>query len=361
MKKMFEPVDLGQLRIKNRIVRSATVEKCRLEDGAIDPALAARYRTYAEGEVGMIITGMAGVGRNACLGPGMINLMEQTPADIKVFVDGAQVNGCKVVVQLSHCGAVAQVLHDGDRPFGPSELQLRENAPVIRAMTTDEIADVVRGFADSALKCKQAGADGVQLHGAHGYLICQFLSPFYNKRTDAYGGPIENRARLLFEAYDAVRAAVGANYPVMVKINYSDLVDGGLTPEDSTWVCQELDRRGIDAIELSAGVGLGRESSPSRRVNEAADEAYFAQPALELAEVVNAAVISVGGYRTPAVIEDVLNRGKIAAVSMCRPFIREPGLAARWKAGDLRPAECISCSKCFAPKTLICPVIETPA
>jgi 2,4-dienoyl-CoA reductase-like NADH-dependent reductase (Old Yellow Enzyme family) len=224
-------------------------------------------------------------------------------------------------------------------------------------MTEDEIRAVTQDFVNAALLCKEAGVDGVQLHAAHGYLLSQFLSPCYNTRTDAYGGSIENRARLLFEVYDAVRAAVGDDYPIFIKINASDLEDGGLTEAESTWVCQQLDARGIDAVELSSGVGLSRNSRPSPKIPDEEAEGCFAAPAQALAEVIGAPVISVGGYRTPAIIERFLNEGNIAAIALCRPLIREPALAARWQAGDTRKADCISCSKCFIPRVHSCPQV----
>jgi 2,4-dienoyl-CoA reductase-like NADH-dependent reductase (Old Yellow Enzyme family) len=197
------------------------------------------------------------------------------------------------------------------------------------------------------LKCKQAGADGVQIHAAHGYLFSQFLSPFYNKRTDEYGGGIENRARIVLKAYDAIREAVGADYPVLVKINSEDKVDGGLTVHESAWVCGALEERGINAVELSGGLAVSLESAPAQRVTGIEDEGTFFSSTRMIADKLRAPVISVGGYRTPDEIEKRLNEGNIQAVGLCRPLIREPDLVNRWQSGDRSKAKCVSCNKCL--------------
>jgi 2,4-dienoyl-CoA reductase-like NADH-dependent reductase (Old Yellow Enzyme family) len=185
----------------------------------------------------------------------------------------------------------------------------------------------------------------VQIHAGHSYLLSRFLSPIFNHRTDEYGGSVNGRARFLFEAYREIRKCVGQNYPVLVKINYSDIAEGGISEADVLWYCKELDRRGIDAIEVSAGIGADKASSSIQ--GGRTDEAFNSEYALRLSHEINAAVISVGGYRSPEKINEVLNAGNIAAVSLCRPLIREPGLPNRWQSGDLSKVACISCGKCF--------------
>ncbi|MFV0361927.1 MAG: hypothetical protein ACK5LL_02425, partial [Suipraeoptans sp.] len=181
----------------------------------------------------------------------------------------------------------------------------------------------------------------------HGYLLSQFLSPFFNQRTDEYGGNISNRARIVFEVYESIRNAVGENYPVWVKINSADFADNGLSFEESLWVCKELDKRGINGIEVSGGIGVSAESAPTRILSDKNEQGAFSEYALTIADSVNATVISVGGYRTANMIEQWLNKGNVNAFSLCRPLICEPNLPSVWQGGDDRKAKCISCNKCF--------------
>ncbi len=356
MKKLFEEITLGKIPVRNRLVRSATHEYGGTEDGLYTPHIFHLYQGLAKGGVGLIISGMVGIDANARLVPTMIKAYDDSfVPGLKELADAVHTHGCKLVMQISHCGAKVKQTDSGEDPVGMSSLPDRPEK-TIRELTTGQLAQVVASFAATAARCKSAGADGVQIHGAHGYLISQSLSPIFNRRTDAYGGPIENRARLLFEVYRAIRAAVGEDYPVWIKINSSDVSEGGLTFDECAWVCSQLDDMGINAIELSGGIGISRESAAARLVKEEKDEGYFFDEALELAGKIKADVISVGGYRTPALLEQRLNAGNIKALSLGRPLIAEPGLPNRWREGDTRKAICISCNKCYAPEPLSCKV-----
>jgi 2,4-dienoyl-CoA reductase-like NADH-dependent reductase (Old Yellow Enzyme family) len=345
MKRIFEPAKLGALEIKNRLVRSATYEMGCVEKGAIMPALQGIYEDLTKGEIGLIITGKMSV----CPAGGLDSAAlydDAFPGQFAPIADAVHKGGGKVVVQIGHDGVKAMILKEGHTPVGPSDVELPGCKPA-KGMTREEIAALVKDYGKAALRCKKAGADGVQLHGAHGYLISQFLSPYFNKRADEYGGSIENRGRLLFEIYDEIRRSAG-DFPLLIKINYSDLVEPSITPEEAVWVCGELSRRGIDAIEISGGAGFNSKTSPSQR--GFTEEGFFAASAAEVAAKISAPVIVMGGLRTPAKIEEWLNRGNFEAAALSRPLIREPFLAKKWKDGDLSKASCISCSKCFLSK-----------
>lgn len=344
MKTIFENVRLGNLELKNRLVRSATLEAGGAEAGAITPLLEQIYGELAEGGVGLIITGMMGVAPNACFHSGMTKIYEDSfPNRFQAVAERVHRLGGKIVVQLGHCGAKSGELDGGGLALAPSDVE--QGGMSARAMTAAEIERLAVDYGIAAQRCREAGADGVQIHAAHGYLLNQFLSPLFNRRTDAYGGPIENRARILFTIYDEIRRRVGADYPVLVKINYSDLAEGGIAEADVLWYCGELDRCGIDAIEVSSGIGIDKASGSIQGGRR--DEAFNAPYALKLADELHCAIISVGGYRSPEAVNDVLNRGKLAAVSLSRPLIREPGLPGRWLGGDFEKSDCISCGKCF--------------
>jgi len=351
MKKIFEPHNLGGIALKNRLVRSATVESGGAQDGVITPLLKKVYEDLAKGQVGLIITGMMGIGPNACVSPSMTKIYDDSfVARFSEITRSVHEHGGKIVVQLGHCGAKAAVIDYGEQPFCPSEYK---NA---KEISKDEMAMLLKCYGEAAAKCKAAGADGVQIHGAHGYLVSEFLSPYFNHRTDEYGGDIQGRAKFLFEIYDEIRSAVGADYPVFIKINYSDLVEGGITGEACAWVCRELEQRGINAIEVSSGVSVSRDSSSVQ--GPQAGEGFFSAGGLDIAGKVRIPVFSVGGYRTVEAIEAKLNEGALAAISLCRPFIREPSLAARWGAGDTERAACVSCSKCFGMPQLGCALLS---
>lgn len=351
MKTLFEPVKISQLTLKNRAVRSATVEYCGSEEGRMTEELANTYKRLAEGGVGTIITGMVGINGESCVLPVMIKAYgDAFVQDYRPVCDLVHAQDCKLIAQIAHCGAKVAHTDDGVPPVGPSE-SVSPAGVAVRALTKEDIGKIARDFAGAAVACKQAGLDGVQIHGAHGYLLSQFLSPTFNKRTDEYGGSIENRARIVFEVYRAIRDAVGADYPIWIKINSEDFTEDGMTLEESKWVCQELDRMDIDAIEVSGGLGLDPASRPSRAVKtEEEEEGSFVENAEQIARVVEAPIICVGGFRTLSKIEQALGENDFAAIALSRPLICEPDLIRRWQEGRAEKSKCISCNKCFTPK-----------
>lgn len=345
MKTLFEKTNIGGILSKNRIVRSATQEGLAVENGRIGAELISVYEKLAEGGSGILITAMVGVDENSRVFPLMVKTYDDSFIDgVKEIVDIAHANDCKIVVQLAHNGAKANP-DNGGNPLAPSDMSFGANQT--KGMTKEDINNVIQSFAVAALRCKEAGADGVQIHGAHGYLLSEFLSPFFNQRTDEYGGSIANRARIVFEIYEAIRSKVKDDYPIWIKINSADFVDSGLSFDESTWICQELDKHGINGIEVSGGIGVSSESAPTRIISNKNEKGTFSDYALSIADSVKATVISVGGYRTPDMIEQCLNKGKVEAISLCRPLICEPDLPTAWEKGDRRKARCISCNKCF--------------
>ncbi|MDR1483168.1 MAG: NADH:flavin oxidoreductase [Synergistaceae bacterium] len=353
MKTLFDEINLGGIPMRNRLVRSATFESGGDTEGRYDRKMFDLYRELADGGVGLIISGMVGIDRNSRISPLMVKAYDDTfVGQLRELTELVHGCGSRLVIQIAHCGAKVPKTDLGEPPLGISGLP----GEGIREMSKEDISRLTDSFADAAARCKEAGADGVQIHAAHGYLLSQVLSPIFNKRADEYGGPVENRARLIFDVYKSIRRAVGDSYPVWIKINSSDLADGGLTFDESRWVCEQLSKTGIDAIEVSGGIAASRESSPARRVNDSQQEGYFYKEAVLIAESVGADtdVISVGGYRTPELLEQKLNEGNFKGLSLCRPFIAEPGLVNRWRSGKTERAKCVSCSKCFAPGGLSC-------
>lgn len=224
-------------------------------------------------------------------------------------------------------------------------------------MTQEEIHRTVLDFAKAAKHSKQANEDVVQIHCAHGYLISQFLSPIYNKRKGNYGGDIDGRSRILFETYDAIQQTVGKDFPIWIKINSKDLHPQGLSFEECLYICEELEKRGVDGIEVSGGIANGLSSLPCKPVKNESQEGTFLDEAKIMADKLNTPVISVGGHRTPQLLDDILNSSKVSAISLSRPLICEPHLVKRWKSGELQKSKCISCNYCLiSTKELKCKI-----
>jgi 2,4-dienoyl-CoA reductase-like NADH-dependent reductase (Old Yellow Enzyme family) len=257
----------------------------------------------------------------------------------------------KVAAQLVHTGTKAnpKLFPEPGEIWGPSVVTDPLSGNTATEMSVAEITQVIEAYATAASRSKTAGFDAIQLHGAHGYGINQFLSGFFNRRGDGYGGDIKSRYRFLGEVMEAVRGEVGSDFPVLIKLSGHDYYEGGLVPDESLHVARRLTDDGIDAIEISGGSrASGENFSPSRKkISKEEDEAYLLDLAAMVKQAVPVPVMTVGGFRSPGVISNALSDGKADYIAMCRPLIREPHLINRWKSGDLTKATCISCNGCF--------------
>ncbi len=276
--KIFEPTTINGLELANRLVRSATWEGLADLDGGVNDRLLEIYRLLADGGVGLIITGYISVrsdGRQCTTQ--MSAHSDRFLPGLAKLADEVHSRGGKVVGQIVHCGGQAtREANDGRDPVAPSAVSSPGYPEVPRELSTDDIGDIVSRFAQAARRLRETGYDGVQLHGAHGYLMSQFLSPVRNQREDAYGGSLENRARFARETYGAVRSAVGPDWPVMIKLNAHDFLEDSTTEEDSTYLAAALAESGIDAIEVSGGTGGSGKLGPARKkIETQEDEAYF--------------------------------------------------------------------------------------
>lgn len=349
--KMYETYRIGTLELPNRLIRSAMFE-FGADNGRITPEIKTLYRALAEGGSGLIITGMQAVSAGAGIGPAMVQAThEQYIDDMRQIADVIHQNGSCLFAQLNHAG-YRTAWRLGYDSFGVSDYSISDTFSY-HAATQAEIAQLIEDFGKAAIRAKTAGCDGVQIHAAHGFLINTFLSPYFNHRSDAYGGSIEKRARLLFDVYDAVRSSVGNDFPVSVKLPYCDMVSPSITPDECIWICTELEKRGIDMIEITSGTTMdGTTTSFTPIIEAGAPEGNFLGGASRIAEAVSVPVASVCGYRSSDFIEEVLQRTKLAAISLGRPLVREPDLPNRWKAGRGRAA-CISCNRCYKSKGII--------
>lgn len=348
MSKLFEPFKINAMQIKNRFMRSATHDRCANPAGGVTDLLIDIYQKLAAGGVGLITTGHAYIAKNGKMSPNMLGAdRDELIPGLAKLVDSVHQYDAKIMLQLNHAGRHARASFIGERPAAPSALYNPVTDETPRAFAEDEIEQLISAYAAAAGRAVEAGFDAVQIHSAHGYLASQFISPYTNRRTDRWGGSLENRMRFIREVFQQIRKTVGAEYPVTVKLNSEDFIEGGLTIEASTQIAGWLSRAGIDALEISGGMIRESYISGSKRdILAESDEAYFLPNARKIKTAINVPLILVGGLRSPHIIQRLLESGEIEMASMCRPFIREPGLINKWKQGNLEKADCISCGGC---------------
>lgn len=341
---VFEPFRINTLELKNRFMRSATWDGSADSTGAVTDGSVALYRELGKGGAGLIVSGYAFVSANGqAAGRQYGAHNDDMIPGLSRMAEVVHQGGAKIALQIVHSGINSGYLAGiGETLLAVSRMPTvnREH----REMTGEEIETIIADFAAAAVRAREAGFDAVQLHGAHGYLMSQFLSPLYNRRDDSWGGTIDNRERFHLEVVRRVRLALGADFPLMIKFGVQDDRERGLTLNDGLQTAQGMEGEGIDAIEVSAGVGT---SSQVIREGEA-ERPYFRERAAAVKKVVKIPVMVVGGIRSLTTARDIVASRDADMVSMCRPFIREPGLIGRWQNGDEAPARCISCNRCMA-------------
>lgn len=328
---LFEPIQLKHLKLKNGFVRSATHDYLQKEDGLMSQAQQSVYEQLAKHQVGLIISGHLYVSKKgqASNDQNGIDCDDILPRMKEVVESVHQQGGC-FIAQLAHAGAKARV----EEPLGPSVLELREGCPS-KEMTKQDIEEVKVAFIEAAKRAKEAGFDGVQVHMAHGYLLSEFTTEMYNKRTDEYGGNRENRFRLPKEIILGIQEACGSDYPIFVKINSNALMDDEAYEQDLIYYVKQFEAFGIEAVELS-----GCDFSSKKR----SEHVYYLKRAQLLKTKVNVPLILVGGIRTLDDVKAVKEAG-IDLVSLSRPFICEADFVE--KLQENQSSQCLSCNQCF--------------
>jgi len=350
---LFEKTSIKSLELPNRAVRSSTWSGVGDEKGYVTDRALKFYGELAEGDIGLILTGYQYIMTNGQGLPYMVGNYDDKQAEgLKKLADTVHAKGGRIAAQLVHCLAKSNpklFFKESDELWGPSAVPYAEGDQVPREMTRQDITRVVEAHASAAARSRKCGFDGIQLHGAHGMGLNQFLSPAWNKRGDMYGGSLQNRYRLVGEVLEAIRGAVGKDFPVMFKLSAQDFVGNGLELPESIEIAKRLAGDGIDAIQVSVTCP---NSSPDkhcakRMIVKAGEEAYLADFAQSIKESVKVPVMVVGGIRSMPVIDELLKDKRADYISISRPFIREPHLIKRWKAGATAQAKCISCNRCF--------------
>jgi len=351
---LFEPVKIRTMELSNRFVRSATYDGCADRTGRVSEKQMKIFSELAEGGVGLIVTGIAYV-----LDSGQRFEFQNSIAsddcipDFKKLTTCVHNRGAKIAVQLFHAGregasffksksklAIAPSFINDDPYFTEKQY---------RSMTEEEIWEVIRAFGDAAERAQEAGFDAVQLHGAHGYLLSQFLSPHSNRRIDGWGGFLERRLRFHSEIYSDIRTKVGGDYPVLIKVGVQDGFPGGLEFGEGKLAAQLLAQWGFDALEISIGIRGERFEGTEFKtgINSLNREGYFRDWCKMIKSEVDVPVMMVGGLRTFELMEEVVQKGEADFVSLSRPLIKEPGIINEWKKGNHHKARCISCNKCL--------------
>jgi NADH:flavin oxidoreductases, Old Yellow Enzyme family len=349
---LFEPAHIKNIKLKNRLVRSATYDGSAEFNGHVSDKQIELFSNLAKGGVGLIITGIAYVHQSGQVSPFMNSIADDACiVSFQKLTTIAHEHDVKICVQLFHGGREARYLKTKNQlPLAPSVI---DNDPFYkgehREITEDEIGEVIQSFGAGARRAQEAGFDGVQVHGAHAYLLSQFLSPYTNRRRDRWGGGLENRLRLHKEIYKSIRAKVGEKYPVMIKIGVCDGFNGGLSLDEGIEAAAIAARMGFDALEISSGLRGDRYEGTEFRtgINKLDKEAYFRDWCRIIRGKVDVPIIIVGGLRTLSLMENILQNGEADFVSLCRPLIREPGIVNDWRNDKNTKAKCISCNKCY--------------
>jgi 2,4-dienoyl-CoA reductase-like NADH-dependent reductase (Old Yellow Enzyme family) len=340
---LFKPYRIGSLELRNRFMRSATWDATADETGTVTEESLAIYRRLGRGGIGLIVTGYAFVslqgqsarGQYGAYSDDLIGGLSQLA---KVVHEG----GGKICLQIVHGGINSNFLASK----GATLLAVSErlgDGRLHREMTDEDVQNTINDFSSAAWRAVEAGFDAVQLHGAHGFLMSQFLSPLFNTRTDRWGGTAVNRRRFHLELIRQIRRRIGSEFPLLIKFGVKDDQEGGLSLDEGVETAKQMAKAGIDAIEVSAGIGgssLGRNSGEG-------ESTPFRERASAIKHALAISVALVGGVRSLETAQDIIDKGDADLISMSRPFIREPDLINRWQH-DNKVALCISCNKCHA-------------
>lgn len=353
MKTLLDKTNFAGINLKNRFIRSATYDGLSDDYGHMTEELFQIYKNLAKGGVGTIITGLTYVTDLEQSYPRQMGIYDDSfIEEYKKLTEMSHRYNANIILQISCIGS--QTIPGSKTIWGPSPIEDLHYKTIPQEMTKQEILLVQTAFADAALRAKKAGFDGVQMHVAHGYLLSKFLTPYYNHRTDGYGGSIENRARMILETYKAIRAKVGPEYPILIKINCEDYMSQGMTFEECKYVCKKLVKVGVSAIEISGGSPSSKRNKGPVRKLSAELGSYFKSYAAEIAEEIDVPVILVGGNRDFELMTEILNETSIQYCALSRPLICESNLINRWQRGELMHPKCISCNKCFQTRGTTC-------
>jgi 2,4-dienoyl-CoA reductase-like NADH-dependent reductase (Old Yellow Enzyme family) len=347
MSLLFTSWKIGNLTLKNRFIKSSTLESMAGLDGEVTPAMLGFYEAIAGGGVACIFLGHGFVHPLGKASPKMMGLHDdRLIPGLRSLADVIHRHDCYVFAQLNYGGS--RIQGGCAEPVGPSPVVDPSTGLLARELKSSEILEIVDAFGRAAARVREAGLDGILIHGAHGYLASLFTSPCTNHRTDEWGGDAQRRFRFLEGVYHSIRKAVGNDYPVAIKLGIKDDTEEGLSLEEGAQTAGRLARIGIDAIEISAGVATKTIANRSN-IRSIEQEAYFLPYAKAVRPKVGRLPLSlVGGLRSPRLMEEIITAGWTDFVSLARPFICEPDLVNKIRAGRWDPVSCTRDDRCRA-------------
>lgn len=373
--KLFSPTRLGTLELRNRIVRTACYEG--LSPGGVPgDALVEHHRRVAAGGTAMTTLSYCAPSRDGLTFDSQIVVDERTEGPLARLAEAVHAEGCAVAIQLGHSGDFASRAAKGGRPVGPSRRFNLYGLAMARAADEADLSRIAADFGRAAGVASRAGFDAIELHAGHGYLLSQFLSPRTNRRTDRYGGSLENRLRFPLEVLAAAREAVGAGKPILVKMNLRDEVRGGLEIDDAVEIARAFERSGADGLVLSGGFVSARSclymlrgGVPTREMARTQpgvlrkiglslfgnlfvarypfEELFFLEDALRIRAAVALPLVLVGGVASRAAMERGIEAG-FDLVALGRALIRDPDFPEKVRRGEIDASDCDHCNRCVA-------------
>ncbi len=343
---LFSPFSIVTLKIKNRIVMPPMATHYATPEGFVTDQQIGYYVERAKGGVGYITTEHTGILQQGKASWKMMLIhTDEHAAKIKKLIEAVHEAEGKIVVQINHAGRQTSSEITGMPIVGASPIPGPPKNEIPRELSVAEIEEIIEAFSAAAQRVKEAGADGVEIHMAHGYLICSFLSPFTNKRSDRYGGDVQGRSRLAVEVLQSVRSRIGPDFPIICRLSADEYLQGGLKIEETKQIAKTLEEQGANALHISAcNVVTGYLNQPPYYV----EEGVFVHLAEAVKAQVDIPVITVGRIRSPLMADQIIRDGKADLISMGRALIADPHLPQKAKDGRLEEIiPCISCNKCI--------------
>jgi len=352
---IFEPFSIGKIKTVNRLMRSATCEYMADENGRPKENLTALYKNLAKNKIGIIMTGYSYVLPNGKSNPGQSGIYSDDliPAWQEV-TRGVKNSSSLFLMQIVHGGRQVRLKNHIGPIWAPSAVPDSAFKTEPLEMTSAQIGEVIEAFIKAAVRAEKAGFHGIQLHVAHGYLLSQFLSPYTNRRSDAYGGDQEKRTRIVIEIIKENKEKTADAFIISAKTNCEDFVPGGINLQQAVTSAKLMKQAGLDCIEVSGGMGESKAGAVRKGIETIDDEGYFLSHAQALRLEVGLPTAAVGGFRSLRLMDQVLTEGSVDFISLCRPFIREPDLLTKFERKESDRASCISCNRCFNPKGIRC-------